>query len=118
MKPTNILYASIILAMAAGMPANAQTPKASMNHSSMAPMKMSSADMKMAMSCKRMSKTAMMKNKRCQNLMNTHSAMMKMSTADMQKMQSCMKMPQKAMMNDKRCSDMMKTHHNGMMGHM
>ena len=84
----------------------------------MASTKMTASDMKIMMSCKRMSKTAMMKNRGCQKMMKTHSSMMKMSAADMQKMQVCMKMPQKAMMEDKRCSDMMKMHHDGMKGHM
>ena len=68
------------------------------------------------MSCKRMSNTAMMKSKRCSDMMKKHAGMMKMSSRDMNKMSSCMKMSNKTMMADKRCASMMEMHKK-MMGH-
>ncbi len=73
-------------------------------------MAMSAADMNVMMSCKRMSMTDMMKNKRCANMMNMHPGMMNMSMMDMEKMSSCMKMSKAAMMSDPRCASMMEMH--------
>jgi hypothetical protein len=114
MKLTTILCASVVLSFGAAAPASAQQHDR-MKHSSMTGMKMSAADMNMMMSCKRMSKTAMMKNKRCSSMMKMHPDMMKMSASEMRKMSACMKMSDKAMMVDKRCASMMEMHHDKMM---
>ena len=73
-------------------------------------MAMSAADMNRMMSCKRMSMTDMMKNKRCANMMKMHPDMMNMSMMDMEKMSSCMKMSKEAMMADQSCASMMEMH--------
>jgi hypothetical protein len=114
MKRTTIIFASAVLAFAGAAPVSAQS-QGSMKQSSMTGMKMSASDMAMMMSCKRMSKTAMMKNKRCADMMKMHPDMMKMSAADMKKMASCMKMSDKAMKADKRCASMMDMHQKKMM---
>lgn len=113
-----MLFAAALVAAISASPATAQHKNGQMNHSSTMGMKMSQADMNMMTSCKRMSKTAMMKNKRCSNMMKMHSDMMNMSMSDMEKMSSCMKMSSKAMMADERCASMMKMHHNKRMGRM
>jgi len=123
MKPTTIFFASAMLVFSAAAPASAQGQD-SMNHSSMGGMKMSAADMDMMMSCKRMSKTEMMKSKGCSDTMKMHPNMMNMTHAEMKKMSACMSMSKSAMMADKSCASMMKMHHNssgpmsgtGMMG--
>ena len=73
-------------------------------------MAMSDADMKMMMSCKRMSMTDMMKNAKCANMMKMHPDMMNMSMMDMEKMSMCMKMSKAAMMADPKCVAMMEMH--------
>jgi len=115
MKMTNLLFASAALALGFAAPAYSQNSSGQMNHSAMSKMSMSAADMNMMMSCKRMSKTALMKNKRCMDMMKMHPKTSKMSRADMVKMSACMKMSKMAMMKDRRCASMMKMHHDEMM---
>ncbi len=109
-----MLCASFAIAVAGATPSLAQ-----MQHGPMASapaMAMPSAgDSSTMMSCKKMARTAMMKNRRCSAMMNKHPEMMKMSRQGMQSMMSCMKMPHAAMMSSGRCSAMMKMH-PGMMG--
>ena len=116
MNSARAIFAMLALAAAGATSGQAQTPN-TMSNSSMPGMKMSPADMNTMMSCKRMSKNAMMKSKRCSSMMKMHPAMMKMSSIDMKKMSSCMKMSDKAMMADKRCASIMEMHHKMMMGH-
>lgn len=73
------------------------------------------ADMNMMMSCKRMSNTAMMNDKRCANMMRMFPDMMNMSMMDMEKMSSCMRMSNQAMMADQSCASMMEMHRMKMM---
>ena len=113
MKLAHTTLAFLALATVAGTSGKAQTTS-TMDQSAMSGMKMSTADMNTMMSCKRMSRTAMMKSKRCSNMMKMHPGMMKMSSMDMKKMSGCMKMSSKAMMADKRCASMMEMHKNMM----
>ena len=75
----------------------------------------SAADMNMMMSCKRMTNTAMMSDKRCANMMRMFPDMMNMSMMDMEKMSSCMRMSNAAMMADQSCASMMEMHRMKMM---
>lgn len=119
MTHVKILCAALLLTVAGGSPALAQMQHGSMGAKPMASapgMTMpSSADMNTMMSCKKMSRTAMGKNKRCGSMMKMHPGMMRMSATDMQSMMSCKKMSHASMMNNKRCADMM-SKHRGMMG--
>lgn len=110
MKSAPTILAILALAGVTATSGQAQAPSP-MSQSSMSGTKMSRADMNTMMSCKRMSNTAMMKNKRCSDMIKMHPAMMKMSSQDMKKMSACMKMSSKAMMADKRCASMMEMHH-------
>lgn len=123
MKPTTIIIASAMFAIGLAVPGSAQQ-QSSMNHSSMEGMKMSPSEMEKMMACKRMSKSKMMNDKGCSDLMKMHPDMMKMTDAEMMKMSTCMNMPKAAMMADQNCKTMMEKHHNragatsgtGMMG--
>ena len=115
MTSARTVFAFLAFAVASSTSVQAHEPS-TINHSSMSGMKTSRADMNTMMSCKRMSNTAMMKSKRCSDMMKKHAAMMKISSRDMNKMSSCMKMSNKSMMADKRCASMMEMHKK-MMGH-
>ena len=88
------IFAIFALAAAAATSGQAQS-SSTMSHASMSGMKTDRADMNTMMSCKRMSNTAMMKSKRCSDMMKKYAGMMKMSSRDMNKMSSCMKMSNK-----------------------
>jgi hypothetical protein len=111
MKPTMIIFASAMFAIGVAVPAGAQQQD-SMNHSSMEGMKMSPSDMDKMMACKRMSKSAMMNDKRCSDMMKMHPDMMNMTDAEMKKMSACRKMSKSARMADQNCKSMMEMHHN------
>lgn len=119
MMNVKMLCASLAIAVAGATPSYAQMQHGSMGRAPMAStpaMAMPSAgDANTMMSCKKMARTAMMKNRRCSAMMKKHPQMMKMSPQGMQSMMSCMKMPHAAMMKSGRCSTMMKMH-PGMMG--
>jgi len=119
MTHVKILCASFLLAVAGGAPALAQMQHGSMGPKSMTPAPAttmpSTGDMNTMMSCKKMSRTAMARSRRCGAMMSMHPGMMSMSATDMKSMMSCKKMSHGAMMNNRRCADMM-NRHRGMMG--
>ena len=113
MRTAKILCASIVLAISTSAPVIAHPtskPMDQKNMSAHAGMAMSTADMNAMMACHKMSRTAMMKNKRCSTMMKAHPSMMKMSASDMKVMMACHKMSAPAKMKDKRCAGMMKMH--------
>lgn len=112
MRTTKILCASIFLAISTSASVSAHPPSEPMNQkmSAHAGTEMSTADMNAMMACHKMSRTAMMKNKRCSTMMKAHPSMMKMSASEMKVMMACHKMSTPAKMKDKRCAGMMKMH--------
>ena len=113
MRTAKILCASVFLAISASASVSARPQSKPMDQKNMSAhkdMAMSTADMNAMMACHKMSRTAMMKNKRCSTMMKAHPSMMKMSAGDMKVMMACHKMTAPTRMKDERCTAMMKMH--------